>query len=461
MILSLKQRLLAWLMLPVLLAVPLAGWGLYRLMHETALSWLDQALGDTALALASLVRERDGQLGVEVSSATDRALRFDRQDRIYYLVSDPQGQRLMGDAQLASLAPDRLARGEWSFGDGQLAGEPLRLAALGVDCGRATPCLVQVAETLHKRDALRRQLLVVVGLGITGLAALLALAVWWATREGLRPLDQLSHELERRNLDRLEPLQPAVAAELRPLIAAFNRLFERLGTAASAQRQFLANAAHQLRTPLTSLRTEIDLALLEPHAPEVEPLLQRLQKSVDRSARLAQQMLSMARAEADAGEPLRALDLREIAAQVAEDWVPRALAAGLDLGFELQAAPVLGQGFLLRELLENLLHNSVSYAGERARITVRCGSTDGQAWLEVEDNGPGIAPAERERALQRFQRGSSAQGLGSGLGLAIALDIAGRHGGTLTLADGAQAQGLRVRLSMPAAASALSGRANQ
>lgn len=461
MIPSLKQRLLAWLMLPVLLAVPLAGWGLYRLMHETAISWLDQALGDTVLALASLIREHDGQLGVEVSSATDRALRFDRQDRIYYLVRDPQGRLLLGDAQLATLAPARLARGEWSFGDGQLASEPLRLAALGVDCGQVSPCLVQVAETLHKRDALRRQLLVVVGLGITGLAALLALAVWWATREGLRPLDQLSHELERRDLDRLEPLQPAVAAELRPLIAAFNRLFDRLGSAASAQRQFLANAAHQLRTPLTSLRTEIDLALLEPHDPQMEPLLQRLQKSVDRSARLAQQMLSMARAEADTGEPARALDLREIAAQVAEDWVPRALAAGVDLGFELQAAPVLGQGFLLRELLENLLHNSLSYAGARARITVRCGSAQGQAWLEVEDNGPGIAAAERERALQRFQRGSSAQGLGSGLGLAIALDIARRHGGTLALLDGAQAQGLRVRLSMPAAASAVSGRANQ
>ena len=461
MILSLKQRLLAWLMLPVLLAVPLAGWSLYRLMHETAISWLDQALGDTALALASLIRERDGQLGVEVSGATDRALRFDRQDRIYYLVRDPQGRLLQGDAQLAALAPSGLARGDWSFGDGRLAGEPLRLAALGVDCGQAEPCMVQVAETLHKRDALRAQLLAMVGLGITGLAALLALAVWWATREGLRPLDQLSHELERRDLDRLEPLQPAVAAELRPLIAAFNRLFERLGSAASAQRQFLANAAHQLRTPLTSLRTEIDLALLEPHDAQMEPLLKRLQKSVDRSARLAQQMLSMARAEADTGEPARMLDLREIAAQVAEDWVPRALAAGVDLGFELQAAPVRGQGFLLRELLENLLHNSLSYAGARARITVRCGSAAGEAWLEVEDNGPGIATAERERALQRFQRGSTAQGLGSGLGLAIALDIARRHGGTLALLDGAQAQGLRVRLSMPAAASAVSGRANQ
>lgn len=467
MTLSLKQRLLAWLMLPVLVAVPVSGVALYRLMHDTAISWLDQALGDTALAVASLIRERDGQLGLEVSGPTDRALRFDRQDRIYYLVVDPWGQPLHGDAQLAQLKPPRLAQGEWHFDNAQLGGEPLRVATLGAACGAGLACQVHVAETLHKRDALRDQLVVVVGLTITGLALMLALAGWWATRQGLRPLSELSAELEQRDLSRLEPLRPAMPAELRPLIAAFNRLFERLRLAASAQQDFLANAAHQLRTPLTSLRTEIDLALLEPHDAQVEPLLKRLQKSVDRSARLAQQMLSIARAEAEpaeAADPGRPLDWRDIAAQVAEDWVPRALQAGVDLGFELEAAPLRGQAFLLRELLENLVHNSVSYAGPGARITVRTGSVPGGntshtgwAQLEVEDNGPGIPPQERARALQRFQRGSAARsqahgtesGTGSGLGLAIAQDIARRHGGTLELLDAAQGTGLRVRVRVP------------
>ncbi len=450
---SLKQRLLIWLMVPVLVAVPTAGVVLYRVMHDSAISWLDQALGDTALAVAGLLHERDGQVVVDVSGPTDRALRFDRTDRVYYLVLDPAGEVLLGDAQLARLQLPSRKPNEWFFTLASLDGEPLRAAALGASCGRGQVCQILVAETLNKRDALQRQLVLVVGLLIGGMAILLAAAGWWATYRGLRPLAQLSAELEQRDLARLEPLQPDVPAELRPLIAAFNRLFERLRRASSAQQDFLANAAHQLRTPLTSLRTEIDLALLEPHDPQMEPLLKRLQRSVDRSARLATQMLSIARAEAEPGGREQPLDLRDIAAQVAEDWVPRALQSGVDLGFELESAPVLGQNFLLRELLENLLHNSQNYAGPGPRITVRTGVDGEWARMEVEDNGPGIPPHERERALRRFERGSESKGTGSGLGLAIAVDIAQRHRGRLELLDAGSGSGLRVRLSVPRAGS--------
>jgi len=448
-IFSLKQRLLIWLMAPVLVAVPAAGLVLYDVMHDTAISWLDQALGDTALSVAGLLRERDGQVVVDVSGATDRALRFDRTDRVYYLVLNPAGEVLMGDAQLARLhLPPRRA-GEWYFSLVSLDGEQLRAAALGTACGDRQLCQVVVAETLNKRDTLQKQLLAVVVLLIGGMAVLLAAAGWVATHRGLRPLARLSAELEQRDLARLEPLQHDVPGELRPLISAFNRLFERLRRASSAQQDFLANAAHQLRTPLTSLRTEIDLALLEPHDPQVEPLLKRLQSSVDRSARLATQMLSIARAEAEPGGREQPLDLRDIAAQVAEDWVPRALQAGADLEFELESAPAMGQSFLLRELLTNVLHNSLNYGGHGPRITVRTGCDGDWSRMEVEDNGPGIPAHERERALRRFERGSESKGTGSGLGLAIALDIAQRHGGRLELLDATSGEGLRVRLSVP------------
>lgn len=446
---SLKQRLLIWLMVPVLVAVPAAGVVLYRVMHDTAISWLDQALGDTALAVSGLLRERDGQVVVDVSGATDRALRFDRTDRVYYLVLDPAGEVLLGDAQLARLRLPKRKANEWFFTLATLDGESLRAAALGASCGAGKLCQILVAETLNKRDALQQQLVLVVGLLIGGMAVLLAGAGWWATYRGLRPLAQLSAELEQRDLARLEPLQHDVPAELRPLIAAFNRLFERLRRASSAQQDFLANAAHQLRTPLTSLRTEIDLALLEPHDPQTEPLLKRLQSSVDRSARLATQMLSIARAEAEPNGGEQALDLREIAAQVAEDWVPRALQAGADIEFELESAPVMGQSFLLRELLANVLHNCLNYAGPSPRITVRTGCDGEWSRMEVEDNGPGIAPQDRERALRRFERGSESKGTGSGLGLAIAADIAQRHRGRFELLDATSGPGLRVRLSLP------------
>jgi len=430
--------------------VPLGTFLLYSLMRNTAVNWLDQGLGDTALAISKFIRTHDGELLVEVSGQTDRALRFDRLDRIYYLVLAPEGQVLLGDEELAA-TPVKVAAGEWVFQDAQLQDESLRLATLGVACGVVgNVCQVRVAETGYKRDALRRELMLAVLATMMVLAVGLVLAGRLAIQQGLRPLGELSAEVEQRDLDRLEPLGQPVPAEVRPLIAALNRLFGRLRAAASAQQDFLSNAAHQLRTPLTSLRTDIELALMEPHDPAIEPLLKRLQASVDRSARLAQQMLSMARADAALPrDPQRPLELRDIAAQAAEDWVPRAVAAGMDLGFELLPAPVLGQGFLLRELLANLIHNSLSYAGEGARITVRSGQREGWALLEVEDTGPGIPPELRQQVLQRFQRGPSARGNGSGLGLAIAHDIALRHGGVLSLHEGAQGLGLCVRLLMP------------
>lgn len=450
--LSLKQRLFWWLLLPLVLTVPVGSLALYSLVRDTTLGWLDQGLGDTALALSNFIRTHDGELIVEISGQTDGALRFDRVDHIYYTVIAPQGQLLSGDALLAK-PHFQLSPGEWEFRDVELDGETLRLAALGVACGVVgNVCQVRVAETTTKRATLRRDLLLAVGATMVALSVGLVIAGWLAIQQGLRPLGELSREVERRDLDRLDPLEPPVPAEVRPLIAALNRLFERLRFASGAQQDFLANAAHQLRTPLTALRTEIELALLEPHEDTQEPLLQRLKSSVDRSARLAQQMLSMARSDASSPqEALRVLDLRELASHAAEDWVPRALAAGMDLGFELESAPVMARSFLLREMLENLIHNSVSYAGEGARITVRTRVREGHALLEVEDTGPGIAVVDRERALQRFQRGSQAGGNGSGLGLAIARDIAISHGGTLTLADGAHGQGLRVQLVLPLA----------
>jgi two-component system sensor histidine kinase TctE len=455
--LSLKQRLFLWLLMPLLLAVPAGSFALYTLIRNTTVAWLDQGLGDTALALSNFIRTHDGELIVEISGQTDGALRFDRVDRVYYMVLAPQGQRLAGDMMLGE-PHVTVTAGEWDFRDVELDGQTLRLSTLGVACGVVgNVCQIRVAETTTKRTSLRRDLLVAVGVTMLLLSTGLVLAGWLAIHQGLRPLGELSTEVERRDLDRLDPLEQPVPNEVRPLIAALNRLFERLRAATGAQQDFLANAAHQLRTPLTSLRTEIELALLEPHDDTLEPLLQRLKNSVDRSARLAQQMLSMARSDATPPhEGQRVLDLRDLAAIAAEDWVPRALDAGIDLGFELESAPVMARSFLLRELLENLIHNAVNYAGEGARITVRVGVHDGRAVLEVEDTGPGIPPEDRGRVLQRFQRGPEAKGSGSGLGLAIAQDIAISHGGTLTLGEGAHGQGLRVRLTLPLAAPAAS-----
>ncbi len=458
---SLQRRLFAWLMAPVLIALPLLGLVLYDNVQRSAQSWLDDALEDTALTLAGQVDGIGDEPRVDISPTLDRALRFDRKDEVLYLVLGPRGQLLQGDPALSTVrpAPPPQAHNESTYSDISLGGRTLRLVQLGAACGVGV-CQVRVAETLHKRDALQRELGGVVAVTALTLAALLALAGWWAIRQGLTPLTELSAELEQRDLHRLEPLSARLPRELVPLQAAFNRLFVRLGHAAQAQREFLADAAHQLRTPLTALLTEIELAMLEPHDARVEPLLKRLRLRVERSARLAQQLLAQARSEARTAEPDQWLDLRDVASQLGQDWAPQAITADVDLGFELAAAPVRGQVFLLRELLENLVHNAMAYAGANARITVRSGSDAGEAWLEVEDNGPGIPAAERPTVLQRFRRGSGAPGAGSGLGLAIAADIATRHGGRLALLDATEGPGLRARLSLPLASAPANGRAS-
>jgi two-component system sensor histidine kinase TctE len=447
---SLQRRLFGWLMLPLLVALPLLGAALYQQVQGSAQSWLDDGLEDTALTLAGQIDLRGGELRIDISATMDRALRFDRQDDIFYLVLGPRGEVLQGDAGLAEVQPRPKPRpaGQSSYGDVKLRGRELRLVQLGRDCGEGL-CQILVAETLHKRDALQSEIAGLVALNGITLAVLLALAGWWAIRQGLTPLTGLSAELERRDLHRLTPLTARLPRELVPLQSAFNRLFERLDRAAGAQREFLADAAHQLRTPLTSLQTEIELAMLEPHDQRVDPLLERLRQRVVRSARLAQQLLSLARAEDRNVDVGFALDLRDIATESGQEWAHRALPSGVDLGFELAEAPALGHAFLLREALENLIHNAVSYAGAGARITVRCGTSAEGPWLEVEDNGPGIAPAERPAAMQRFRRGDKASGTGSGLGLAIAADIAARHGGRLALLDAHGGPGLRARLSLP------------
>jgi two-component system sensor histidine kinase TctE len=250
-------------------------------------------------------------------------------------------------------------------------------------------------------------------------------------------------------------------SEVQPLIDAVDQLLQRVAADASQQRHFIADAAHQLRTPLTALRTETELALLEPHPPAVHATLQRVHRSAQRVARLADQLLALARTEASSREPGGAepVDLKSVAQDAAQDWVPRALERGADLGFQLETAPVRGRRHLIGELLANLIHNALEYAtGETsdaarvARITVRTAIGEaGEALLEVEDNGPGIPAAERERVLERFYRPSGSAGSGSGLGLAIVRDIAQAHGAQVALLDGEDGTGLRVRVSFPAA----------
>jgi two-component system, OmpR family, sensor histidine kinase TctE len=460
---SLRRTLLAWLLLPLLIIVPAAVVLQYALVLQPARDAFDQALGNTALSVAAFVNEERGQLRFDMNPQVERTIRTDQQDSIYYVVLGPAGQRLAGDPPLA-LHPLVLAADGLGYFDTDIDGQSVRVAARGVACGDAV-CQVRVGETQVKRQRVFRESLVGTVGGVLAFALASGLSIVLAARRGLAPLRQLGEQMGQRSLDDLRPLdQTHAPRELHGLVAAMNRLLERVRGGSLAQQAFLADAAHQLRTPLAALKNEAELALADNHPPAVQAMLARLNVSATRAARLSTQLLALARSDSAAAValPSEALDWEAIAAEAAQEWVPRALAMGIDLGFDLHSTPLQGRGFLLRELLANLLQNALAYAGPGAQVTVRCRRQGDTAVLEVEDNGPGIAAHERERVLGRFQRGSAASVQtqagqasttteGSGLGLSIVRDIALGAGGRVELLDAPLGRGLLVRVSLPVA----------
>jgi two-component system, OmpR family, sensor histidine kinase TctE len=445
---SLRRSLLLWLLWPLLLIAPAAAGLQYLLTLRPALRAFDHSLGTTVISIANFVRMGPQGLQFEMSAQTERSIRTDQTDAIFYAVTGPQGELLAGDPPLTEPSIN-LAAQEWHFYDARVFDQAVRVGARGVACGDAV-CQVRVAQTRSARDALRNDMLTGTALSLLLLTAALALAALVATARGLRPLRRLSQQMGSRSLTDLRPLAASdVPREALPVVDAVNRLFERVNAGSAAQQAFLADAAHQLRTPLATLKTEAELAVMQPHPPELAATLQRINGAASRAARLGSQLLSLARSDASVSSatPTEAVDLKQLAGAAVDEWVPRALAAHIDLGFELQPATVNGHGVLLQELLANLLHNALAYAGAGAHVTVRTHTLGGEATLEVEDNGPGIAREDRQRVLQRFQRGAQSLGQGSGLGLAIVSDIAQAHGAQLLLSEGCDGKGLRVQVA--------------
>jgi two-component system sensor histidine kinase TctE len=458
---SIRRSLVVWLLVPLALLVPGTAYLFYRLALAPALDSLDRSLDGSALALERLVRVENGVPVLQVDPEVDIALRADRFDSVWWVVLAPQGRIIGGDAGLATVGAQLTTPG-WRFVDDEFQGKDVRVATHAWPCvaeatGETGLCEARVAETLIKGHDTERAVLAAAATAMSLEALVLVVMGWIAIARSLEPLGALRKDIEGRSPDHLGPVdRPDIPREVAPLVTALNGLFGRVTAASAAEKAFLADAAHQLRTPLTALRTETELALLESQSPQLDGLLRRLHAGTTRAARLAHQLLAQARADHDLhNAPTERFDMKQIASEAAEDWVARSVDAGVDLGFELEPAAVDGHGFLLREMLANLLDNAINYAGAGARVTVRTGMQQEpgarlppRAVLEVEDNGPGIPPADRERAFERFQRGN-AGGSGSGLGLSIVRDIARHHRATVELLDGPGGVGLRVRVTFP------------
>ncbi|MCA0240501.1 MAG: sensor histidine kinase [Proteobacteria bacterium] len=470
---SLHRTLFIWLLLPQVVLWVAAALFTYNLVGRYAHQAIDASLAQASRALARQIKPTATGLFIDLPRSAQEILEADPSDRVLYAVSSPPGRFLLGDPLLpaARIAAPRME--EPYFFDAQYvagaaaAPERVRVVALylpfGAEGTSNGTMLVQVARSRASSEALARSILVDTALPLSVLIALMTVIVWAGIRAGLRPLKHLQLQVEGRAANDLAPIGlDAAPLEVRALAGAINTLLERERQHVTAQKRFISDAAHQLRTPLAGLKSQTEIALHDAREPLLVERLQRVHASAQRSARLVNQLLALARAEPDsaAASARSRVDLAALASAVAAQIVPRALAAGADLGFagpddgapQPPPLPVDGVPLLLGEALTNLIDNAIHYAGSGASITVRARRDGAHAVLEVEDDGPGLPAADRERVFERFVRGRE-DGTGCGLGLAIVREIAQRHGGSVSLLA-AEPRGLIARMVLPAAMAA-------
>jgi two-component system sensor histidine kinase TctE len=297
---------------------------------------------------------------------------------------------------------------------------------------------VQVAETLDKRANLANEIIKGVILPQFIILPVILALVWFALSRGLSPLAELQQRIRARPQDDLSPIDPRqVPEEISPLVGSFNDMLERLAQTVEMQKRFIADAAHQMKTPLAGMRMQSELALRQVDPSEIHRSLEQLAQSSESATRLVNQLLALARAENQphAGLAFEEIDLAQLARATVQDWVQASFAHRIDLGFEPpeETLHIAGNALMLRELLSNLIDNALRYTPQGGSVTVRVRRDGEHALLEVEDTGPGIAPAERAHVFERFYRilGSNVQG--SGLGLAIVREIAQQHGAEIDI----------------------------
>jgi len=311
--------------------------------------------------------------------------------------------------------------------------------------------VIQIAQPADVREALARAAAGRVVIPVILLLPIMIGAVAWIVSRGLLPLRFVAAEVQRRDARSLAPLgTDHLPSEIEPLVSELNRLLERLQRAFSAQREFIADAAHELRSPLTALRLQLQLLDRARDDEERFEARARLGAAVERAIHLAEQLLALARSEPEAAIDFEPVDLAAVAAEGIKDAHDLAVAKNIDLGLDAASCPdIQGNREALRTLVRNLADNAVRYTPPGGSVQVRCSCTTGEAVLEVNDTGPGIAPADRERVFDRFYR-AAAQERGTGLGLAIVKAIAERHGARVDLGE-APGGGLRVRVTFPRA----------
>jgi two-component system OmpR family sensor kinase len=431
---SLRARLLAWLLAGVVFVGVAGGLTVYHNALAQADAFFDYHLRQTALILRDQPVE---YLLAPQLPSTDAAYDFVVQvwslDGVRVYLSRPHA--VLPEITTLGFATVDTSEGHWRV--------------FGVQAARS---VIQVAQPLAVRQQRAAQLAVQTLKPFALLLPVLLIVIWLAVGQALQPLQRLTAQVQARRTEVLEPLPPTpLPEEVQPLVAALNDLLGRLRASLERERAFMADAAHELRTPLTALHLQMGMLARASDESERSAAMETLSAGVQRAIHLVEQLLALARQQPRADTPRVAVPLAELARACVAELVPLADARHIDLGLATATeVSVRGDPEGLRTLLRNLVDNAVRYTGAGGRVDVSVESFGAGARLSVSDNGPGIAPADRERVFDRFYRPAGTATSGSGLGLAIVRTIAAAHGASVALADGADGQGLKVTVSFPA-----------
>ena len=449
---SLFGEILDWMLTPLLLLWPISLALTWLVAQGLANKPFDRAMVYNVQALAQQVRlGPDKKVEFSLPQPASELLRADETDLVYYQVRGANNEHLSGDRDVP-LPSDEEEKGssyEVHIRDDEMRGMEVRVAYtwIRLDADGKRPALVQVAETREKRSVLAAEIIKGVMLPQFALLPLAVLLVWLALVRGIKPLSELEERIRARKPDDLSPLDDkAVPMEVAPLVLSVNDLLERLKDSIVTQKRFLADAAHQLKTPLAGLRMQADLAQRSGSSEEdLKKSLQQIGRASVQATHTVNQLLSLARAEGGgASVPQQACDMARMVSDVLQDCLPRAMDKGLDLGYEgvdpdTPGVKVMGNPILLKEMVRNLVENAMNYTpstDERPGvITVRVlvDPYSKALVLQVEDNGPGIPLPERELVFQPFYRALGTNVDGSGLGLPIVKEIAQQHGATISI----------------------------
>ncbi len=451
---SIRKQLLGWLMIPIITLCLVSALSTYFIAMKITTQAYDAALMESARELANRTTIANGRAAMDLPPAALAVFKEDNIDKFYYAAISPDGTLIAGDRDLFEALKLHFQK-HVRLKEGVVGKNPVRIVSLAsfVPGHPEQRIFIYVAETILKRQALLDQILIAVVLPQLLLISLASLAVWVGVSRGLAPLEVVRAAIHSRTQWDLRPVVEVDAPlEIQPLVAAIDDLLGRLNEDIEAQRRFVANAAHQLRTPLAGLKTQTELAMRQNDMTELQRILKQVNRSASNVTRLVNQLLSLAKLEPAGAGSLKqsAIDLNLVVKEATRDLVPYALEKNIDLGFEDATKPALitADSWSIRELITNLVDNAIRYSQAGGDVTVKV-QVGESVVLSVEDDGPGIPHTERERVFERFYRLLGNSVAGSGLGLAIVKEIAQSHNAVVSINTGPNGKGTLVAVVFP------------